>query len=201
MMESNFHQVEDMVKLADELGVDQINFKQCDVIRGENGKGLDLFASKETKQIREMEKKLSKARGLAKKRNILTTAFLFAPREKPVCDQDPRDTLFVRHDGAVSSCIDLVIGGPTTFLGDPVTMLAVHWGRLADQDLLDIWKVDTCKSYQKSFEDRVNKYEESMVKNLTGGSSTGPEKARLAAQKAMPDAPPGCGICHYLYDI
>ena len=60
-----------MIKLADELGVDQVNFKQCDVIRGENGKGLGLFASKETKQIREMEKKLSKARRLAKKRNIL----------------------------------------------------------------------------------------------------------------------------------
>jgi len=201
MMENNFHQVEDMIKLAEELGVDQVNFKQCDVIRAENGKGLGLFASKETKQIREMEKKLSKARRLAKKRNILTTAFLFTPRERPVCDQDPRDTLFIRHDGAVSSCINLAIGGPTTFLGDPVSMPTVHWGRLCDQDLLEIWEVDTCKSYQTSFENRVNKYEDSMVKSLTSGSSTGPEKARLAAQNAMPDPPAGCNICHYLYDI
>ena len=201
MMENNFHQVEDMIKLADELGVDQVNFKQCDVIRGENGKGLGLFASKETKQIREMEKKLSKARRLAKKRNILTTAFLFAPRERPVCDQDPRDTLFVRHDGAVSSCINLAIGGPTTFLGDPVSMPTVHWGRLPDQDLLEIWEAKSCKSYQKSFENRVNKYEDSMVQSLTSGSSTSPEKARSAAQNAMPDAPAGCNICHYLYDI
>jgi hypothetical protein len=101
----------------------------------------------------------------------------------------------------VSSCINLAIGGPTTFLGDPVSMPTVHWGRLPHQDLLEIWEADNCKSYQKSFEKRVNKYEDSMVQSLTGGSSTSPEKARLAAQNAMPDAPDGCNICHYLYDI
>jgi MoaA/NifB/PqqE/SkfB family radical SAM enzyme len=37
LMDLNIHQVQDMVRLAVKLGVDQVNFKQCDVIRGEAG--------------------------------------------------------------------------------------------------------------------------------------------------------------------
>ncbi|MDX1709067.1 MAG: SDR family NAD(P)-dependent oxidoreductase, partial [Desulfobacterales bacterium] len=35
LMDLNVHQMEEMVKLAARLGVDQLNFKQCDVIRGQ----------------------------------------------------------------------------------------------------------------------------------------------------------------------
>ena len=115
LMDLNFHQVEEIVRLAARLGVDQINFKQCDVIRGESGKGHGLFRAEETKEIRRLKKTLGKARRLAKKLNILTTAFSFTPEEKPVCEQDPRDSMFVRYDGTVAPCINLAIGGPTTF--------------------------------------------------------------------------------------
>jgi len=39
LMDMNFHQVDEIVRLAARLGVDQVNFKQCDVIRGKEGKG------------------------------------------------------------------------------------------------------------------------------------------------------------------
>ncbi|NNL76098.1 MAG: SDR family NAD(P)-dependent oxidoreductase, partial [Desulfobacterales bacterium] len=113
LMDMNFHQVEDIVRLAARLGVDQINFKQCDVIRGESGKGHGLFKAEETKEIRRLRNLLEKARRLAKKLNILTTAFSFTPEERPVCEQDPRDSLFIRYDGRVAPCINLAIGGPT----------------------------------------------------------------------------------------
>ncbi|UCD82673.1 MAG: radical SAM protein, partial [Desulfobacterales bacterium] len=89
LMNINFHQVEDIVRLAARLGVDQVNFKQCDVIRGKEGKGFGLFASDETKEIRRLQKSLKKARRLAKKLKIKTTAFDFTPQELAVCDQDP----------------------------------------------------------------------------------------------------------------
>jgi MoaA/NifB/PqqE/SkfB family radical SAM enzyme len=43
LMDLNFHQIEDIVRLASRLGVDQLNFKQCEVIRGERGKGHGLL--------------------------------------------------------------------------------------------------------------------------------------------------------------
>lgn len=200
LMNMNFHQVEEIVRLAARLGVDQVNFKQCDVIRGEHGKGFGLFASEETKQVRRLKKALSKARRLAKKLNVQTTAFPFTPEERPVCEQDPRDSLFIRYDGLVAPCISLAYGGQTTFLGKEVTMPSVHYGHLPDDDLLELWDSRACKFYRERFQNRVKAHEDIIMDSLIGGSSARFETLR-AAKEAMPEAPQGCRVCHYLFDI
>jgi MoaA/NifB/PqqE/SkfB family radical SAM enzyme len=201
LMDMNFHQVEDIVRLAAQLGVDQLNFKQCDVIRGEEGKGFGLFGPKETKGIQQLQKSLEKAKRLAKKQNIQTTAFDFTPQEQPVCEQDPRNSIFIRYDGAVAPCINLAIGGPTTFLGKAVTMPSVHYGRLPDSDLLELWRTDTCKIYRQRFQQRVEKHDEAIVNRLINSSGSGRERTLQIAREAMPEPPQGCNVCHYLYDI
>jgi len=201
LMSMNSHQVEEIVKLANCLGVDQVNFKQCDVIRGDHGKGFGLFATKETKEIRRLEKELSKGRRMARKLKIHTTAFPFTPEELPVCDQDPRKSLFIRYDGKVAPCINQAYGGPTTFLRTEVTMPTVHYGRLPDQDLMDLWQTETCAFFKERFQQRVKMHDDTIVKGLIGGSSSGRERALKAAIEAMPDAPEGCKVCHYLYNI
>jgi hypothetical protein len=117
MMSENLHQLEHIVRLAAQLGVDQVNFKQCDVVRGEHGKGLSLFGPNETREIRRFQKALTAARRVAKKLSVRTTATSFTPTEKPACEQDPTDSAFIRYDGTVAPCISLANGGPTTFLG------------------------------------------------------------------------------------
>ena len=189
LMDLNFHQMEEIVRLAARLGVDQINFKQCDVIRGESGKGHGLFGATETKEIRRLKKSLQKARRLAKKLNILTTTFSFTPEEQPVCEQDPRDSLFIRYDGHAAPCINLAIGGPTTFLGQEVIMPSVHYGRLPDDDLMDLWQSETCKFYRQRFEHRVQRYDDVFVRRLLGSSGSNRLKTLQAAGAAMPDAP------------
>ena len=201
LMEMNFHQVEDILRLAARLGVDQVNYKQCDVIRGEEGKGFGLFGPKETKEIRHLQKSLEKAKRLAKRLNIQTTAFSFTPQEQPVCEQDPRDSIFIRYDGTVAPCINLAIGGPTTFLERAVTMPSVHYGRLPDNDLLELWRTDTCKFYRQRFQQRVEKHDESIVNRLITSSGSGRERTLQIAREAMPKPPRGCNVCHYLYDI
>ena len=201
LMEMNFHQMEEMVQLADRLGVDQLNFKQCDVIRGEAGKGFGLFNNRETKEIRRLQKSLEKARRLAKKLNIETTAFAFMPQELAVCEQDPRDSMFIRYDGTVAPCINLAIGGPTTFLGEEVTMPSVHYGRLPGDDLMDLWETESCQFYRKKFQERVQKHDNFIMNGLLGGGGGNRLKVLKEAQEAMPDPPKGCNVCHYLYDI
>ncbi len=201
IMTMNHHQLEDIVRLAADLGVDQVNFKQCDVIRGEHGRGLGLFASTETKEVRRLKKALSKARSLARRLNVKTTAFSFTPREKPVCDQDPRDSVFIRYDGRVAPCINLAFGGETTFLGREASLPTVHYGRLPESDLRELWETETCRFYREVFQNRVQAYEDVYVRSLTGGSRPGHEKLFEAAVEAMPEAPAGCRVCHYLYDI
>jgi len=201
LMDLNFHQVEDMVRLASRLGVDQLNFKQCEVIRGESGKGHGLFAAEETQRIRRLKKALAKARRLANKLNIATTAFAFTPAERSVCEQDPRDSLFIRYDGLAAPCINLALGGPTTFLGKEVLMPNVHYGRLPDVDLLDLWQSESAVKYREQFGQRVKKHDEAIVSGMLNSSGSNRLKAIEAAKDAMPDPPPGCNVCHYLYDI
>lgn len=201
LMEMNFHQIEDILRLASRLGVDQVNFKQCDVIRGEQGRGLGLFGPKETRQIKQLQKSLEKAKRLAKKLNLQTTDFPFTPQEQPVCEQDPRDSIFIRYDGTVAPCINLAIGGPTTFLGKEVTMPSVHYGRLPDDDLLELWHTDTCRFYRQRFQQRVEKHDETIVNRLINSSGSSRERTLQVARDAMPDPPKGCNFCHYLYDI
>jgi MoaA/NifB/PqqE/SkfB family radical SAM enzyme len=201
LMDLNFHQVEDIVRLASRLGVDQINFKQCEVIRGERGKGHGLFGTKETRDIRRLKKSLGKARRLAKKLNIATTAFAFTPEERAVCEQDPRDSLFIRYDGLAAPCINLAIGGPTTFLGNEVRIPNVHYGRLPDSDLMALWQTESCKFYRHRFEQRARAHDQAIVDGLLNTSGSNRLKALEAAKTAMPEPPHGCNVCHYLYDI
>lgn len=201
LMPMNFHQVEEIVRLAHRLGVDQVNFKQCDVIRGERGKDYGLFAVKKTKEIQRLEKALAKARRLAKKLNVKTTAFSFVPEEQPVCEQDPRNSMFILHDGAVGPCINLAIGGPTTFLGNDTVMPKIHYGRLPYQDLLDLWQTPICKFYRERFQSRVRAYDEIVAKSFIGSSWSKLRETLQAARETMPEAAEGCKVCHYLYDI
>jgi len=201
LMHHNFHQVEDILHLAARLGIDQVNFKQCDVIRGDAGKDLGLFGPQETREIRQLKKSLDKARRLARKLNIQTTSFPFTPHERPVCDQDPRDSMFIRYDGTAAPCINLAIGGPTTFIGQDVTMPSAHYGRLPELDLMELWESDTCKFYREQFRQRVDKHDGTIVDLLMRSSGSNREKALNAARRAMPEPPDGCNVCHYLYDI
>lgn len=200
LMTLNVHQIEDMVHLAVELGIDQINFKQCDVIRGDHGKGFGLFGRQSTPAIARLEKSLAKARRLARKLGVLTTAFAFTPTEQPVCEQDPRNSMFIRYNGTVAPCINLAIGGPTTFLGDEVKMPTVHYGQLPRDDLSTLWEAVECKFYRNRFTKRVNAYDEKLVDGFVKGSG-GRDRSLENARRAMPEAPQGCQVCHYLYDI
>lgn len=198
----NRHQLTAMVDLAADLGVDQINFKHCDVIRGEHGKGLGQFDRQKTRAVRDLEKDLARAVKQGKKRGIRVTHFSLTPEELPVCAQDPRHSLFIRYNGQVSPCIGLAVGGPATFLGRDVIMPTVHFGRLPDQALDRIWHSERCTFYRTRFDERVSANDAGFLSvDLSEPSLQKLKAARQAAIDAMPPAPDGCRICHYLYGI
>jgi len=201
MMPDNINQVEDIVHLAAKLGVDRINFKQCDVIRGMHGRNYGLFVSRETRRVRRWSKKLKKARHIAKKYGMKTTAFSFVPDELPVCVQDPRNSLFIRYDGRVAPCITLANGGPSAFLGKNITLPTVHYGSLLDQNLKEIWETESCRFFRNRFEKRIQAHDAVIAKSSFEASLIKLEETLAAARGAMPDAPKGCKVCHYLYDL
>jgi MoaA/NifB/PqqE/SkfB family radical SAM enzyme len=201
IMAMNAHQMEDIVRLAANLGVDQVNFKQCDVIRGEHGKGLGLFAHEKTHEIKKLEKFLAHAEKAGRRFHVKTTAFSFTPEELPVCAQDPRDSLFIRYDGVAAPCINLAIGGPTTFLGRDVIMPSVHYGRV-QEGIDNLWDSDPCRFYKERFTERIRSGDEGFFSvDQSERSLQKLKAAKQAAIDAMPAAPEGCRVCHYLYGI
>ena len=201
VMQSNLHQLEAIVALADNLGVDQVNFKQCDVIRDQYGAGKGLFEGDESKTTRRLEKQLTHARRLAKRRAIKTTAFRFTPLEQPVCDQDPRNALFIRYDGVVAPCINLAYGGPSQFLGTKVTLPDIHYGMLKEQKIETIWEHKLSLKYRAAFQARSHVYDEYLLKTDLGRDVIAFKRSLEEARNAMPPPPPGCSHCHYLYGI
>lgn len=201
IMTTNAHQLEDIVRLAARLGIDQVNFKQCDVIRGEHGKGLGLFAHEKTHKIQKLEKSLSHAAKVGRKFNVKTTAFSFTPEQLPVCAQDPRDSLFIRHDGVAAPCINLALGGPSTFLGRNVIIPSVHYGHV-QEGIETLWNSESCRLYKERFNERVRSSNEAFYSvDLSERSLQRLRAAEQAAIDAMPVAPEGCRVCHYLYGI
>jgi len=201
MMSRNVHQLEAIVRLASDLGVDQVNFKQCEVIRGEHGKGFGVFDKEETPETRRLEKAISRAKKLARSLGVQTTVSSFVPAQRPVCEQDPRDSMFIRYDGSVAPCISLANGGVTTFLGEEVPMPSVCFGKLPKDDLMKLWDTRTCRFYRERFEQRVRAYEETFLQGLIGDSMRSPQRLQEAALKSMEEAPEGCRVCHFLYGI
>lgn len=201
IMTLNYHQLGGIINLAKRLGADQVNFKQCDVIRGKYGKNLGLFGVEESKQIKQLQKELNKASRLARKLGIKITSFSFVPKEQPVCDQDPRDSLFISYDGTGSPCINLAIGGSSTFLDKDVIFPHISYGNLLNDEVLDLWGSELCCNYRSSFEQRVTAHDNSLASADLGHDIIKLKEALRAAVKAMPEAREGCRTCHYLYGI
>ncbi len=201
IMSANFHQIEDIVKLASKLGVDHVNMKQCEVIRGTHGRDCGLFGPNTSPEIKKREALLKKAVKLAKRLGLVATLSPFIPSERPVCDQDPRGSMFVAYDGTVGPCINAVYGGPTTFLGKDAFTPTIHYGRIPEKDLLDIWNSETCKFYRVRFSERCHEYESTFMDSLMSNSHSSPERIHESACKRMPNAPETCRVCHYLYGV
>ena len=201
MMPGTVHQLEDMVRLAAFLGVDVLQLKQADVSRGQAGSGFALFHHRDDKALRRLRRRVRRARRLGRKLGIEVTQPCFQPEEKPICDQDPRTSLFVRYDGAVAPCINLAIGGPSSFLGKPVDFPTVHFGSMPEDSLDQIWDGCRCRLYRETFEKRVRDHDEALAAEDIPPNLYAMQEAFARALDAMPEAPDGCRTCHYLYGL
>lgn len=201
MMPDNVDQLEEMVRLVAELGVEVLNLKQADVVRGEHGAGFALFAGRAERAVRQLEKRVRRAVRLGRKLGVDVRAARFVPEEEPVCEQDPRDSLFVRYDGTMAPCINLAIGGPTTFLGRPVVMPTVRYGRLPSDDPDEVWERSPCTRYRTRFEERERAYGATLAELDIAPRMSALRETLAEARAAMPEPPEGCRTCHYLYGL
>lgn len=202
MLKQNVHELEAMVELAADIGVDQITFKNCDVLRDTPLGDMPLFTEPD-KQLKVYQKQLDKALRRAEKLGVHTKTYRFAPDEEPVCEHDPRSALFVRFDGTISPCVGLAYGGKTEFMGQPAFMPTIEYGSLTTADLESIWDTAPARiEMAEQFGNRLQVYNRTLqVASYERLDLIKLNRAFEQARKAMPPAPKGCDICHYLYDV
>lgn len=200
VMRSNVHECAALVRLAAELGVDEVAFKQCDVIRGDYGKGLGVYST-ENDEVLGAQAALAEARAEGRRLGVQIYEFSLTPTELPICEQDPRSSMFVRQDGFVSPCINMAYGGPTTFLGRGAFMPSVHYGRLPEDSLKDVWESETCRYFRDLFRARMEAYERAVLDAMAGSVPLNRNRLLAQGRAAMPEAAEGCRVCHYLYGI
>ena len=100
--------------------------------------------------------------------------------------------------GLAAPCINLAIGGPSTFLGKEVHMPNIHYGRLPDTDLAVLWQSEICEFYRQQFERRAKKHDEAIVTHMLGASGTNRLKALQRAKEATPEPPQGCSMSLFI---
>ena len=71
-------------------------------------------------------------------------------------------------------------------------MPTVHYGRLPEHSLLDLWKTERCKFFRERFQHRVHAHETEIAGSSFEASWSQYQKALQAAKEAMPEAPEGC---------
>lgn len=199
----NIAQASDLVKLADRLGADQVNFKQCDVIRPAVPAGLSLFHDRAARDRARFDKQVAKARKLARKLGLVATAYGFEPDQLPVCDMEPARSAFIGHDGRVSACINLAYGGESSFFGRPTVIPTVIFGRLPEDDLPEILAGSPARlGMIETFAARLTAYNNTLARRAPAEPNLMKlNQAFERAKEAMPPAPEGCRECHYLFDV
>jgi len=115
-------------------------------------------------------------------RGVDASAPAAEPGERPVCDLDPRDALFVRVDGAVSACFRLGLAGTEID------------GRLPGDDLAEVFEGDAATRRRERFAERKRLRDHRFFEGIVGCH----ERYDMAIRdtgRNLPPPPTACRGC------
>ncbi len=192
MMRENFHELLTYVDLAHELGVEQIIFKNLDVILKDGDDERRLF-SHDGPLLANLEPMINEAQKRAKKLGLGLRLYAMQPQALAICEHDPLHNLFFNWAGYVSPCITLSYAEDRVFNGQRHFVPCQRFGNINDESLEQIWQKMAYQEFRRPYEIRVRLERQATIDVLVGGGTDeSPE---------IPPAPEGCRTCYYLYGI
>jgi MoaA/NifB/PqqE/SkfB family radical SAM enzyme len=196
MMKENIHELPAMIEMAHSLGIDHVVAKNLDVILKEGDDGRRIFKNIEEGEV---DSNVSRVVGEAKKKawglRVPLKVYELSPTEKPVCEQTPLSTLFVAWDGSISPCINLSYIQDRCFGGRWQRFPIVRFGNVAKEPLEAIWEKSEYRDFRKLLRERANEHAGNVTESLI------PNLLEYRESRRWPVAPPGCGVCYYLYGV
>jgi MoaA/NifB/PqqE/SkfB family radical SAM enzyme len=192
MMRENFHELPLYVDLAHQLGVEQIIFKNLDVILKDEDDRRRVFGHNGP-QVSELNALISEAQHRAQQHHINIRLYSLQPQELPICEHDPLHNLFFNWQGYVSPCITLSYAEQRMFNGHQYYVPCQRYGNINAETLEEIWTKAPYRQFRQPYEHRVRQDREQTINLIVGNEDSSiPE---------MPPAPEGCRTCYYLYGV
>lgn len=192
MMRENYHELPIYVDLAAELGVEQIIFKNLDVILKDGDDERRLF-SHDGPPLVEVEPVIAEAQKRAKKQGIGLRRYAMQPQELMICEHDPLHNLFFNWAGYVSPCITLSYAEDRVFDGKRHFVPCQRFGNINDEPLEQIWDKSAYQEFRRPYGIRVGLERQATINALIGSEE--------AESPDVPPAPAACRTCYYLYGI
>jgi MoaA/NifB/PqqE/SkfB family radical SAM enzyme len=192
MMHENFQELPLYVDLAHKLGVEQIIFKNLDVILKDGDDERRLF-SHDGPPLADVEPFIVQAQERAKKLGIGLRLYALQPQELTMCEQNPLQNLFFNWAGYVSPCITLSYADNRVFNGERHFVPCQRYGNINEEPLEKIWEKTAYQEFRRPYETRVRLERQATISALVGGEP--------GESSEMPPAPEGCRTCYYLYGV
>lgn len=192
MMRENYHELLTYIELAHELGIEQIVFKNMDVILKEEDDGRRLF-SHDSPPLPDVESTMAEARKRAKQQGLGVRFYALQPQELMMCENDPLHNLFVNWAGYVSPCITLSYAEDRVFDGRRHFVATQRFGNINTERLEAIWDSIAYQEFRRTYEIRVRLEHQATINALIGGEES--------ESPVAPPAPAVCRTCYYLYGV
>lgn len=192
MMHENFHELPIYVDLARELGIEQIIFKNLDVILKDGDDERRLF-SHHGPPPADVAPIIAEAQQRARKSGISLRLYALQPQELTICEQDPLHSLFFNWAGYVSPCITLSYAEDRVFDGKRHFVPCQRFGDINHEPLEQIWDKIAYQEFRRPYEIRLRLERQATINVLIGSEE--------AESPEVPPAPAVCRTCYYLYGV
>ncbi len=194
MTKASLGELPEAVELARSLGADELYAINLDYLVTAAHDELRAFGCSPLRD--EFVRLVEAARARARAIGLSFRAYPLDLEEVAVCEAHPTAIQFVSCDGWASPCSYLALPGqveiPRWFEGRQVTVPAMRFGNVQEQELTDIWDSPAWREFRRQFSERRMHLATRALAALSGGGDSDPR---------MPPPPEPCRTCYKLLGV
>jgi len=202
MTKLNIATLPDLVRLAADLGVDEVMATNIDYLAGERCNILRTFYHESPSPA--FQDSIDEAHRVGKELGVAVRTYPLKVEEVLVCEANPPQNVFIAVDGSVAPCVYLRIPKRgdihRIFMNKEYRVPQTIFGNINTEDFLEIWNKETYKTFRGIYEER-RKAEFSIAKAFEAIEGMSFSKFKEQTNQAPPRLPEVCRTCYKAYGI
>ncbi|NLW25451.1 MAG: radical SAM protein [Clostridia bacterium] len=162
LIKENIVELPQAVKLAYELGVEDIYTTNLDYVFSEEANQSKIFVWDKSLVNSSHEEYIQEAKKFAQSKDFTFRSYpIILEEEQAVCALNPSKLVFITANGDVTPCTYLGRKyNPRYYKNKYVQWPRKVFGNINDQEFIKIWENPVYKEFRNKFENRVKAYEE-----------------------------------------